>query len=179
MLKPAIAYKDKLQKEYVNIIYEDKYKFWNFGVYWGTGFKLSEDTWNSMEFVSVNKNDEVIGYLKACIDRSADKVEALSAVNFGKMNPVFSKDFREFLHSMFDKFNFRKVEFSMVVGNPAEAMYDKYINKYGGRIVGIQTESTRIQGGKYCDVKLYEIMREDYLNTVRRIKSCKATTIQE
>jgi len=49
------------------------------------------------------------------------------------------------------------------MGNPIEKMYDKYINKYGGRIIGINKQSTKLQDGNYYDVKYYEIFRDDYL----------------
>ena len=58
------------------------------------------------------------------------------------------------------------------MGNPIEKMYDKYINKYGGRIIGINKQSTKLQDENYYDVKYYEIFREDYLKSifVRRSK---------
>jgi hypothetical protein len=50
----------------------------------------------------------------------------------------------------------------VVVGNPAERLYDRVINKYGGRIVGIKEKSTKLIDGLYYDVKLYEIFKEDF-----------------
>jgi len=104
--------------------------------------------------------------------RSSDKVSSLGIINFYDKNLTFSRDLYKFLKDLFEKYNFRKIEFNVVIGNPIEKMYDKYIDKYGGSIVGIRKESTRLQDGKYYDVKIYEIFRENYLglkNKQRRI----------
>lgn len=65
----------------------------------------------------------------------------------------------------FDKFKFRKLTFSVIVGNPIEKSYDKMINKYGGRVVSIYSDETKLIDGEYYDVKLYEITRNNYLKT--------------
>ena len=51
----------------------------------------------------------------------------------------------------------------MVIGNPIERTYDKLCQKYGGRIIGIEKEETKLQDNKYYDVKRYEILRSEYV----------------
>lgn len=164
MLKLAYTYQDKLNQAYNSIIFQNKYKYYNCDNFWYYTKEASKDSWNNIEFVSVDKNDNVIGYLGAGILRSADKVSNLAIMNFYDINATFSRDLYQFLNDLFTKFNFRKIEFFVVIGNPAEKMYDKYIKKYGGRITGIKRESTKLQDNKYYDIKEYEIFREDYLN---------------
>jgi hypothetical protein len=116
--------------------------------------------------VSIDKNDNVLGLFRAEINRVTDKISSLVIVSFcDKCNITFSKDLYQFLQDLFEKYNFRKIEFSVVIGNPIEKMYDKYIKKYGGRIVGIKKQSSKLQDGKYYDVKLYEIFRDKYLKS--------------
>jgi RimJ/RimL family protein N-acetyltransferase len=68
-----------------------------------------------------------------------------------------------FLVDLFDKFNFRKIEWTVVVGNDnAEKMYDRIINKYGGKIVGVKEKSTKLIDNKYYDIKYYEIFKDDF-----------------
>jgi hypothetical protein len=163
ILKLAYQYKDKLQVAYSNIIFQDKYKFYNFNNYWNYQLKLSESSWDDIEMTSVDQNDNVRGYLRAGISRTSDKISCLGIMNFYDTNVTFSRDLYQFLKDLFEKYNFRKFEFNVVVGNPIEKMYDKYIKKYGGSIVGIKRESTKLQDDKLYDIKLYEIFKENYM----------------
>lgn len=173
ILKLAYTYKDKLQQQFQNIVFQDKYKYYNYDNYWHYTLKLSEDSWNDIELVSVDNQDNVRGFFRAGISRASDKVSSLAIINFYDKNITFSRDLYQFLKDLFEKYNFRKIEFNIVIGNPIEKMYDKYINKYGGKIVGINKQSTKLQDGNYYDVKYYEIFREDYLKSLfgRRSKS--------
>lgn len=168
MLKPAFQYKEKLQTAYGKIIFQDKYKYYNSETYWSYQLKLSEDSWNDMDFVSVDKEDNVIGYLRCHISRTSDKVSSLGIMNFTDRNMTFGIDLHRFLIDLFNKYNFRKIEWGVTVGNPAEQMYDRIVKKYGGRIVGIKKQTTRLQDGQYYDDKLYEIFKVDYLNAKER-----------
>jgi len=162
MLKLAYPYQEQLNKAYQQIIFKDKYKYFNLSNYWNYEMELDKDSWNSVQMVSVDKNDNILGYLSASFSRPANKVSSIGVMNFHDMNITFSKDFYEFLNSLFLTYDFHKIEWSVVIGNPAEKMYDKIINKYGGRVVGVYKESTRLQDGKYYDVKDYEIFKRDY-----------------
>ena len=161
MLKIAHTYKDKLQIVYNKIILTDKYKYFNFTNYWDYTIKLSENSWSDIENVSVDRNDNVIGFLRAGISREADKVSSLGIMNFYDKNVTFSRD-------LFNKFNFRKIEFTVVVGNPVEVMYDRIMKKYGGSIVGIKKKSTKLIDGNFYDVKMYEIFK-DAFDTRRKL----------
>jgi|WetSurMetagenome_2_1015567.scaffolds.fasta_scaffold124309_3 hypothetical protein len=52
----------------------------------------------------------------------------------------------------------------VVIGNYIESTYDKICKKYGGRIVGIQSSEVKLIDGYHYDLKLYEILKEDYIN---------------
>ena len=162
MLKPAYTYKEKLQQKYNETIFQDKYKFWNCDSYWEHEFKLSSDSWTSIEMVSVDTKGNVIGFFRAAISRSADKVSSLGIANFYDANPVFAKDLKRFILDLLFKFNLRKIEWSVVIGNPAEKIYDRFISKYGGNITGIHRETVRLQDGKYYDMKGYELFRAEF-----------------
>jgi hypothetical protein len=117
-------------------------------------------------YVSVNhKTNTIIGYFNAYISHRHYKVTELNIVNFEEPNIVFSKDLKRFVDMLFER-GFRKIEFSVVVGNPAEKMYDKFIKKYNGRVVGISKESVRLTGGEFYDVKEYEILKDKYIQTI-------------
>lgn len=167
MLKLALVYKDKLLKEYQNIIYDDHFKYYNCSSYWEIP-KIDESTWNNIQLVSVDKNDNVIGYLTANIDRECNYINGLGIASFNGLNITFSKDLYQFLIDLFLKYGFNKISFKVVLGNPAEKMYDKYIKKYGGRIIRVRLRHNRLQDGNFYDEKLYEIFKDDFLRHYKR-----------
>jgi hypothetical protein len=116
--------------------------------------------------VSVDKDDKIIGYFSAGISRQTNNVTNIGAINFYNLNLIFSKDFYIFLTELFTKYNFNKIEWRVVIGNPAEKIYDKIIQKYGGRVVGTKHETTVLQDGTYCDEKEYELFKKDYLKAI-------------
>ena len=168
MLEPAIKYKDQLQSLQYDIWFDDKYKYWNNSIYY-SGINVDPDTWNRHQFVSVY-NNEVIGYISYDISRSDDVVHSLSIMNFSNNKITFGRDVMQALKDIFEKYKFRKLSFSVVVGNPIEKTYDKMIKKYGGRIVGIQKEDVKLIDGEYYDRKSYEILAKDYFTVIKGIE---------
>ena len=125
MLKPAILYREKLNEKYNNIAFDDKYKYFNIDTYFDFDIKIADTTWQKIQMVSVNRENEVIGFLQAQIDRGSDSVISLWIGNFYEVNYTFSKDLHQFLDDLLVKFNFRKVSFSVVVGNPARIIKER------------------------------------------------------
>ena len=72
---------------------------------------------------------------------------------------------KQAITDIFEKYNFRKLNFAVVIGTPVEKHYDRLIKRYGGRIVGVRKQNCRLIDGKYYDEKLYEIMRDDYFES--------------
>jgi len=81
---------------------------------------------------------------------------------------VWGRDLINVVANIFEKFAFRKLLFSVVVGNPIERSYDRLIQRYGGRIVGTYKDHCKLMDGNYYDSKLYEIFKEDYFRQIRR-----------
>jgi hypothetical protein len=162
MLELAYANREELQKKFLEIAFQEKYKYYNFTPYTDYEYKASDSSWASLEFVS-KKDGIIIGYLSAKIAREINAITSLKVVNFYDKNIEFSRDFHRFLTDLFVKYCFRKINFCVAIGNPAEQMYDKYIRKYNGRIVGIYRDDTKLWDDQYCDVKLYEIMRINFI----------------
>lgn len=161
MLKPAIQYAEVIPKMYQSIWFNDKYKYYNYNPYWNT-FTIEDKTQDWHEFVSVNSQGEVIGYIHYYVNRFTLNCGNFGAINFTN-DPTFGKDLLQVIKDIFERFNFHKLNFSVVVGNPVEATYDHLCAKYGGRILCIEKDETKLEDNQYYDVKRYEIMREDYL----------------
>jgi len=162
MLKYAIQYKDQLAEKFIEFITSEKSYWWNVGNFIEFENILCENTWDKLQMISVS-NDEVVGYIECGLDRCSNNAYHFSMINFtGKINPVFSKDMISFINKVLIELNFRKIRFSVVVGNPAEKIYDKFISRYGGRVVGFFKEDAILIDGVSHDVKHYEIMRTEY-----------------
>lgn len=159
MIDIAQKYSDILKLKFADIVYDEKYKFCNGG--YVDEYKPSESTWNTHEFVSIHKG-EVIGYISYGINRNEYDVSGLRAINFSDNKIVFGLDLMKVVEGIFSKFNFRKLSFGVYVGNPIEKSYDKMIEKYGGRIVGVKKEECKLMDGKYYDFKIYEILKSEY-----------------
>ena len=55
--------------------------------------------------------------------------------------------------------------FGVVVGNPIEPTYDKLCARAGGRVAGYYRDDAMLMDGSYADIKVYEIMRDEYLES--------------
>lgn len=165
MLEPAIKYRDQLENVQYDIWFEDKYKYWNCDTFYNS-LQIDTDTWNRHQFVSV-KNGMVIGYIEYNISRSSNNVSSLSIINFTDDKLTFAMDLKHVLTDIFEKYKFRKINFSVIIGNPIEKSYDKMVKKYGGRIVGTYKDDVVLIDGEYYDRKTYEILASDYFNFKR------------
>jgi hypothetical protein len=168
MLDLAAKYETELQLLFANITFDEKYKYLYSNSY-RDKYKASDSTWSKHEFVSIHKG-KILGYLKYGIDRDSNIANAMQIVNFYEPNIIFAKDLLQFLKDIFEKFNFRKLNFCCFIGNPIEEQYDKLCIKFGGRIVGIKKENDKLIDNQYYDVKLYEILKKDYLKIKEKNK---------
>lgn len=136
---------------------------------WREEYKAPTNTWNKHEFASVNSNNEVVGYISYDINRVSNSCFNLIIINFKKntLSKTFGEDLIQLFEDMFSKFKFRKLKFGVVIGNPAEKFYDKYITKIGGRIVGIYKEDVVLIDGNLYDYKEYEVFREDFIKSYK------------
>ena len=164
MLKLAYSYKEKLQNEWQRVVFDPKFQFYNADACWNYTIDVADNSWDKIQMVSVDSGEKVQGYLTAYINRASNIVSGLAVINFNDVNVRFALDLHQFITDLFSKHQFRKIEWFVVVGNPAEKMYDKFISKHGGRIVGIKKESTRTSDGVLRDIKEYEIFERDYMN---------------
>ena len=163
MLDIALKYVDKLKMLYINTWHNEKYKYYNYQCFWKMP-TFDESTWDGHDFVSLDKNGEIIGAIGYSINRPTESVCGLGILSFTDEPTLeFGKDVLQAIKDIFEKYNFRKLSFCVVIGNPIEATYDRLCEQYGGRIVGIEKQETKLCDNKYYDVKRYEILRADYL----------------
>lgn len=165
MLDFAIKYEQQVQALLLDTAYNEKYKYMRFSS-WVDKWKPAENTWEMHEFVSVH-NGKILGFMRYSIDRDANIAYGVQIASFtDQPSIIFGRDLERFLRDVFEKFKIRKLKFSVAIGNPIERSYDRWIEKYDGRIVGIQRQNDKLFDGTYVDVKMYEVFRDDYLNAI-------------
>jgi hypothetical protein len=166
LIEYAKKYEQELRSIFYNLNFDLFYKY-AFLHPWRDDFELPVSTYDYHSFVSHDKN-QIIGFIAYNINRITDSVSRIQIVNFNKKySYIFGKDAIICMKNVFEVFNFRKINFDIVIGNPIEKTYDKLILRYGGRIVGVKKEDVKLIDGKYYDLKQYEIFREDYFSRIK------------
>lgn len=170
MLDFAINYEEQLQPILRKTTADPKNRYWNPGLYNDLVLELEKNTWNKLQMVSVDDKGNIKGYLKASFHQDIRAAVGLQVINLGTpLNRTFSKDFNTFIDNLFFMYGMNKINFAVLIGNPAEKMYDKFIKKYGGCVVGIHKDDNILLDGTLCDSKSYEIMRREYKQSRRNI----------
>ncbi len=169
MIDFAFKYKDQLNTLYkTNVVGNDFYKYWLNTNYWRfePNFCNESDEWNTIERVSIF-DGKIYGYFRANIDRNNNSVKTLSILYFypKTFSIGFLKDLENLIKLIFTEYKFNKINFSVVVGNPAERLYDFFVKKYNGKIVGVYKDDAVLIDGNYYDCKIYEILKKDYIKT--------------
>ena len=160
MIKPAQLYTIELKIKLWETVYEERYMFVNDG--WSDDYSPSGSTWSEHEFVSLSKDNELLGYIRYQVNQRTQIASGFCAINFST-SIVFARDLFRVIDNIFVKFNMEKLKYGVIVGNPVEKTYDKLTKKYGGRIVGINYRDVKLMDGGYYDSKNYEIFKEEYL----------------
>lgn len=165
MLDNAFKYEDQIRELMLNTWYDDKYKFYHASTY-NEVYRFPSNTnedWNARHFVSLDSNRRILGLIVYSINRDYDFIDNLTIINFSDNKVTFGRDLAEVIDDIFCKYNFRKLEFTVVIGNPIEKSYDRLVKKYGGNIVGIRHQHCKLIDNQYYDDKIYELFREDYI----------------
>lgn len=174
MLDLAYKYEEEIKQLMIETWYDPYYMYFYMSPYHDL-FELpkNEGDWNYRGFVSINNNHKLIGYIGYNINRDHNKVSNIEIINFNSLTKnkiTFGKDVVKVIDDIFCKFNIRKIEFAVIVGNPVEKTYDRLVKRYGGNIIGIKHKSVKLMDGQYYDQKEYEIFREDYLAATEHIR---------
>lgn len=164
MLDNARKYKEELQSKFIDTWYDEKYKYYHAGG-WHREYTPSEDDWERMCFVSLDKDNNILGCISYSLDRNISSAYDFGAINFSDDKLTFGIDLCQVIDDIFCKFNMQRIEFNVVCGNPIEMSYDRMVAKFGGRIVGTRKRAAKLLDNQIYDDKIYEILREDYLRS--------------
>ena len=169
LLQYAKIYENDLKNLFYKIAFDPNYMYALFTP-WRNDFELPDSTYDYHSFVSLDSG-KIIGFIAYNINRNTNSVYKLQIINFyNDRSYIFGKDTIICIKDIFEKFNFRKLSFDVIIGNAIERTYDKLVIKHGGKIVGIREKEIKLIDGKYYDIKEYEILAEHYFkNNVQKI----------
>ena len=161
MLKPAQLYKDELQKKNCETWYDTKYMFWN----GGTGdsqINIHDNNYECHQFVSVDKDDNVIGYITYAVDWAAMSADRFGIISFDKGNVLFAKDVYQAICDLFEKYHMNRVQWFAFADNPAVKGYRNFIKKHGGVECAHYRQAAKLIDGKLHDSVCFEILAEEF-----------------
>lgn len=176
MLKPAQLYEDELKDLYTSIWYDLDYMYYSMG----TGmslYTLADNNGSHHEFVSVDKDNHVVGVISYTVNWDALSAGSLGIIAFQKMNPYFIKDLKQALKDIFLKYNLNRLSFYAVADNPVVPSYRKAVEHYGGTVCGYEHDCCRLIDGKLHDCIWFEIMAKDFKSHFKGIHKHKTPIV--
>lgn len=161
MLKPAQLYKDHLLKEYVKTWYKPEniyYTGW-------TGDSVPEipnNNYDSHHFVSVDKNNNLIGYISYSVDWVTMNADRFGIISFDRGNIEFAKDVYKVIRDLFEVYHMNRISWRCYVENPAIRGYRNFIKRHGGKECGYYRQIAKLQDGKLHDSVEFEILYDEF-----------------
>ena len=164
MLDNAWNHREELKRLYSENIMRPENRFYNNSSYYAYELDIHNTNWERLQMASLDTEGRPLGYLMAHFDRGSGYVSNIGAFRFlSEASPVFSRDLAAFIKKLFVEYDQHKIEWSVVIGNPAESIYDKFCARTGGRIVGTFHDHVKFPDGSVHDEKMYELFKEDFM----------------
>lgn len=160
MIKPAQLYTEELKRLYCETWYDPKYIYYHSDI--GTQeLQFSDNNYERHSF-AILENNEVVGYISYRLNWASKVTYNFGIISF-KQSLVFGKDLMKIIDDIFMKYKMNKMEFYAFSDNPVIKHYYNFINRFGGREVGILKESALLMDGKLHDSVMFELFAKDYL----------------
>lgn len=161
MLKPAQLYRDQLQEENIKSWYKPENIFWHGGTAEYT-LELPDNNGDAHCFVSVDKNDNVLGYISYDIDWQAKSAYQWGIISFGKRNIEFARDLYQAICDCFEVYHLNRIGWHCYADNPAIRGYRNFIKKHGGCECGYRRQYIMLKDGLLHDSVEFEILAQEF-----------------
>lgn len=162
MLAPAQLYRKELQTENIKTWYLPENIYYNAST--GNNYiEILEDNYNCHQFVSIDKNNNIIGYISYDINWKTMSVTNLGIISYQKGNINFIKDVYQAIIDIFQKYHMNRLEWFCIRDNPALKSYEKIVLRFGGSKCGEFTQSVKLMDGKLHDCVYFEILSTSFL----------------
>lgn len=128
MIKPAILFKDELDKMFAAQIYSERYFYY---VGYAYGFELpnirAQDHYYQWDILDNNDKYKIAGYLAYHIDPLVDSIDRFGLYSFDEGNLKVVEEVYNILTDLCK--NHHRVEWHVIEGNHAKRGYDNFIKK--------------------------------------------------
>ncbi len=168
MLELALLHEEELLEKYRRTFTDPRYKYFHDSQDCYEDIKFTTNNWSEEQLASLDKEGRVVGFIQVYYRRSTNSISDFKLVSFKDgLNITLIRDLLNLIDLKF-KSGIRKISFGAVVDNPIAKTYEKLILKYGGRCCSHYKAEVLIDG-KYCDVKTWELFKEEYDSSYCRI----------
>lgn len=161
MLRPAQLYEDELQEENIKSWY-DKSNIYYHGGSGSEVIELPDNNYDKHCFVSIDKYDNVIGYISYSVDWQAMSVGNFGIISFQKGNLEFIKDVYKVICDLFEIYHMNRVSWFSYADNPSIKGYRNFIKKHGGKENAYHRQIAKLLDGKLHDAVEFEILAEEF-----------------
>lgn len=156
MLKPAILFKDELERKFKEQIYTNDFFF--YAGYDGCAY-IPEIKMEDFSYqYAIVDGDNVIGYFSYSLNTCSDTINNFGLYSFDRGNAIIGKDLLRKMKELVKAHH--RIEWRMIGGNPIKRHYDRFCKRCGGNIVKL-CEAVRTPSGDYADEYIYEIVNSD------------------
>lgn len=178
MLKPALEYAEELKEKYIKEMYDLKNQFY-FGWYGTKELELSDNNYDRHEFVSVDGDDNIIGFISYNICYSRRIADNFGILSFDKGNLTFPRDLSKMIHDIFCVYNLDKMVWRCFEDNPALRGYRNFIKKHGGRQRCYAINESILMDGKLHNMVEFELTKADYIDIPKKYEIPLHYSIQQ
>ena len=162
MLKPAQLYKDELNKKMVEGWYDIENAYYH-ATPASYMIDVPDNNKETHMFVSVDKEDNIIGYISYQVDWEVMSADNFGVISFDKGNLLFIRDIYQAIMNLFNVYRFNRIAWFCYTDNPAIKGYRKFVRKLNGREIGIFRQTAKLMDGKIHDYVCFEILRSDFM----------------
>lgn len=174
MLRPAQMYEEELREENIKSWYKPENIYWSGGPRDGM-LELPDNNCDQHCFVSVDKDDNIIGYISYCIDWTAMSADRFGIISYRKNSLEFAEDLYKAVCDLFEVYHMNRISWSAYADNPAVRGYRNFIRKHGGRECGHYRQIAKLQDGKLHDSVSFEILAAEFAGKKKPKKERKCS----
>lgn len=158
MLKPAILYKEAIQRAMRSYYYTDDMMYESGGLSNWTPDIREEPESGRFQYAIVDSNGKLVGYLDYFVDWYSSCASRFGLISFDRGNITVGRDLSAELNKLLDEYKLHRIEWRMIGGNPVERSYDRFCNKHNGT-KHVLKDAIKDKYGKYHDDIIYEIIQ--------------------